>query len=56
MDILDLIEKEAILAPAQVLNILAQNPKLPLRVVSQYVAASFRVCASHLELLNFAWR
>lgn len=48
MDLLDLIEKDQVLSAAQVLNILALNPRLPLRVVSQYIASSFRVSFSRL--------
>lgn len=49
MDLLDLIEKESILSPAQVLNILALNPRLPLRVVSQYINSSFRDMSDGLQ-------
>eukprot|EP01039_Chlorochromonas_danica_P001618 gene1625-1767_t len=41
-DLLDLIEREAVLSPAQVLNILALNKTLPLRVAAQYVTSVFR--------------
>jgi hypothetical protein len=42
IDVLDLIDKEAILTPAQVLAILSINPDLPLYVVSDYVSNTFK--------------
>lgn len=42
VDVLDLIEKEGILSPAQVLSILALNPTLPLYIVGDYVSNTFR--------------
>jgi hypothetical protein len=45
MDVMDLIEKEAVLAPLQVLSILALNPRLPLHVAANYMSSTLKVCA-----------
>jgi hypothetical protein len=44
MDVMDLIEKEAVLAPLQVLSILALNPRLPLHVAANYMSSTLKVC------------
>jgi hypothetical protein len=41
---MDLIEKEAVLAPLQVLSILALNPRLPLHVAANYMSSTLKVC------------
>ncbi len=42
MDVLDLIDKESILSPSQVLSILSINPELPLYIVAEYVSNTFK--------------
>lgn len=42
MDVMDLIEKEAVLSPLQVISILALNPKLPLHVACNYMANTLK--------------
>lgn len=41
-DLVDLIEKDGILSPMQVLSILSLNPDLPLHVVADYVQLAFQ--------------
>ncbi len=43
VDVMDLIEKEAILSPAQVMSILALNPQLPLQIAFNYISKSLKV-------------
>lgn len=43
MDVMDLIEKESVLAPVQVLDVLALNPKLPLHVAMNYMSGILKV-------------
>lgn len=51
MDVMDLIEKEGVLSPLQVLSILALNPKLPLHVAANYMSGILKViinsCSNH---------
>ena len=44
IDMVELIEKEAILAPMQVVSILVLNPQLPMRVASNLIMNCFQVC------------
>lgn len=46
MDVMDLIEKEAVLAPLQMLSILALNPRLPLHVAANYMSSTLKVSAA----------
>lgn len=43
MDLVELISKEAILSPIQVMSTLAINPRLPLHIIADYVQSTFRV-------------
>jgi len=49
VNLLDLIEKDAILTPAQVLSILAQNPILPLRIVNDYIRNAFQLLQDNIK-------
>eukprot|EP01038_Epipyxis_sp_PR26KG_P011998 gene11998-16062_t len=42
VQVMDLIEKESILSPVQVISILAINPELPLHIVSRYISKTLR--------------
>ncbi len=42
VDVVDLIEKENILSPVQVMSILALNPHLPLQVAATYIAKTLK--------------
>ena len=60
MDVMDLIEKEAVLSPVQVISILAINPKLPLSVAAGYISNTLKVNFRFLNKICFrfshSWR
>lgn len=43
IDVMDLIEKESILSPIQVISILSLNPQLPLQIAYNYMSKSLKV-------------
>lgn len=53
MDVMDLVEKEAVLSPLQVLSILALNPKLPLHVASNYMSGILKVMTRNTHVLCY---
>lgn len=51
-DLVDLIEKEGILSPIQVLSILSLNPELPLHVVADFVQNTFQELSESVQSID----
>ena len=52
MDVMELIEKESILSPVQVISILSLNPQLPLSIAATYISKSLKVCRVLMIVIN----
>lgn len=52
IEVMDMLEKEAVLSPAQVLSILSLNPELPLHIASSFILKSIREVSEEVEQLE----